>query len=211
MGEAHLGHIAHQFIGKFEIAEWSVPIFGLAPPGTEMHFIHGHGRGIGITFRSPLHPIIITPVVMTEIGHHASGAKIVLGIEGIGIGFQEYPPVLSPDFEFIMIPLPHPRHEDLPDTGAAESPHHVPATIPFVKIPHHAHALSIRRPDCERRALDFLHLAGMGTHHPMGLKMIPLPEKIEVKVTQLGGKGVSIPAGVGGSVREGRDNPVRKW
>ncbi|MPM38722.1 hypothetical protein SDC9_85352 [bioreactor metagenome] len=116
-----------------------------------MHLVHIQRPGVSGTARFFLSKIFIGPQKPGDIVKLAGGGGAGFRVEAIGVRLIADLPVRPGDGVFIRgipgqlrykagprLPLPRERRS---------------GTVPFVKIPHHAHRLGMGRPDSEAPAL----------------------------------------------------------
>ena len=91
-----------------------------------------------------------------------------------------------------MSALADSRDENLPDSGASESPHHVASPVPCVEIPDNADALGIGRPHGKRGALDTFHLAWVRPKNLVGFQVLPLAKEVKIQFPEGRGKSIRV-------------------
>ena len=138
-------------------------------PGTKMHFINEHRLLEGIRFFSFFQPFIIFPGKMVQIRDYRCGIGTQFRRVRIGIRLKHDQPGPCFDFKFIELSSFQIGNEQFKDTGIPQASHLVPASVPEIKISHHADPHGIRGPNGKINAIGSFYIHGMSTHFLINL------------------------------------------
>ena len=154
MREAHARDVIRKLRRDFPVAQRTIPRFGHAPPGAQMHFVNGDGRPGGIAADALLQPLAVAPIVF-EIPHHRRRLRRHLRVKGkwISLVHRVVVPVGS-DMIFIVRSWFHARNEAAPDAGLRFQIDRLSVLGPSVEVADDLHELRVRRPDGEVCARD---------------------------------------------------------
>ena len=183
VGEPHLQHIGNQLVGQVPVGQEAAvrPV----SPRTGVDLVNGHRSFPSLGTRSPLHPLAIAPLMLAgRIVHHAGGAGWRLGVESIGIGFQEQGTIAGQNLELVQIAFAQTGHEQLPDSRPWPQAHRMAAAIPLVEGADHADPPGVGRPDREIDPGDASHRPDVRAEFFENSVVIALGEQVTVLVAE---------------------------
>ena len=180
MGEAHLLHVRHQFVG--DLAVRLAP-----PPRPEVHLVHAHRLRVRLARGPAGQPLVVAPGVGRAVDDGGVGRRR-LGPEGERVGLLTPDAVAAEDVVPVEGAVLDAGDEQFPDAAAAHRPHRMAGAVPEVEVADHADTAGVRRPDGERRAG---HRAGqrvvaadMGAEHLPQLLVPAFADEVEVHVAE---------------------------
>ena len=165
MGKAHLLHIGHQVVGDAPVGE-EFPLPG-PPPGAQVDLINIQRPVVdGILF-PVVQPGLVVPLVSPQLIELGGRTRPGLGVEGVGVGFEQHPAVLGLDRIFVGVIALEAGDEALPQ-AAPQGGHGVESMLPAVEVPHHRDLLGMGSPHPEDISPGPVPLLGVGAHELPG-------------------------------------------
>ena len=118
MGITHLMDIIRQRVCQLPIVIIPVLIgtMGMLLPGARMHFIDGHGLFLRILLFPLLHPVLVRPTEIRDIGYFGRGSRTHLRLGCVRIRLVKQTVILRLNQIFIEAAKLYARHEHLPDS-----------------------------------------------------------------------------------------------
>ena len=156
MGVTHLLHVIRQrtrdfpVIVKFragDLLAFRVQLQLLAFPGAQMNLVNGHRAGKQLVLRPFLHPIPVLPLIPSDIPDHGGRVRAQLRVIGVRIGLQHGKSRLGLDFILVNLSRLQAGNKQLENAGVPQETHGMAASVPEVKIAHHADPHGAGRPD----------------------------------------------------------------
>ena len=154
VGEAEFFDVGDEFGGEFSVGEETGTgffvrdddnRFGFAVradrgycgipmhPGAEVEFVDGDGLGEGFALAALLHPVVVVPGVVAQVGDDRGGLWAGFLLEAVGVGFFVDVAFVVFDLIFVAIVFFKFWDEEFPDSSGASS-HLVLATVPVVEV-----------------------------------------------------------------------------
>ena len=161
VGEAHLLDVGHQVLGYVPVRE-ELPLPRPAP-GAQVDLIDVEGLLVDRVLLPPVQPAPVPPCIAAQLIELGGGTGPGLGVEGIGIGFEQHPAVRRLHGVLVEVVLPEPGDKALPDAPLQRF-HGVAPGNPLVEIAHHRHGRRVGRPDPEHMSRPPLALRRVGAH-----------------------------------------------
>src|ERR1700730_16157933 len=148
-----------------------------------MHFVNADRALWPIFPAAGFHPLGVTPLVTLEVVNEGCSRCSMLAKERKGITLEQKCPGMCADLEFVMRTFADAGNEQFPDACAEESAHRMHPAITLVEIPHHAHPLRIRRPNCEIHAGITVNFAHVRAELVVNLPVLPFAEEMQINLT----------------------------
>jgi hypothetical protein len=146
VGEAHAGDVFGQLRADLPVGEVSISFLGNSPPGAEVEFIDGDGRGGSIAIRPTSHPLLVPPLIIQIPDDRACPGRYFVK-HGKGICFLgTVAMVFRGDGVLVARSLSHVGNEALPDPRLPSGPERMGCLVPPVKIPDNEDPLCVRGP-----------------------------------------------------------------
>ncbi len=143
VGEAQARDVVGQLVGELEVGQ-------AGPPRAQVHLVHADRLADLLAPLAGGQPLGVAPLVPGGVDDRRGRGR-PLGQVGHGVGLAPPLPVRPADVELVPGAVAHVGHEQLPDPGAAQRPHRVPAAVPVVEVADDPHAAGVGRPDREGR------------------------------------------------------------
>ena len=156
MRVAHLFDIFHEHGSNLTVIVEISAVVGLSP-GTEVHLIDIHRILLALQFFALLHPLLIAPLIISQIRHHRGIVRAQLAGVGVRIGFQVGQAALRLDLILINLSGLNSRDKELENSGSILTVHLMAASVPVVEISDHADAHGVRRPHGKVRSIRAVH------------------------------------------------------
>ncbi len=154
--EAHLADVVDQLFGEFAVAEQAVAF--AASPGPEVNFVDGKRRLEELLLRARFHPCLVVPGITIDVMYDGSIVGPEFCIEGERVCLQAQIIVVALDLILVDLAFHKARNEQFPNTATSAHAHGMPAAVPVIEIPHHAHPLRVRSPHGKGHASNSLKL-----------------------------------------------------
>ena len=163
MGEPQVTHIVHKIACQFIIAQKPGAIF--FAPGSQMHFVNGHGRTPRIARGARLEIVAIRPLEMFYARNHRCRMRPQLRRKSIRVSLEGQADAISAyDLKLVFHIFIKAGKEYLPHPRAHALAHHMPAAIPVVEVADDRDALRIGRPHGKMHPRGALMRNDMGAH-----------------------------------------------
>ena len=156
-----------------------------------MDFVEGERLGEPVGLLAAVEPLLVVPVVASEIDHLGGGTRGHLGREPVGVRLLEDMAVMA-DLELVDRPLAGPGDKQLPEPAGNVFAHRVASRIPGVEVADYAHPGGVGRPDGEVDPLDAIDYADLCTELLVGAIVPALVEQVQVVVGQEVREGIGI-------------------
>ena len=187
MGEVVAPQMVDQAGGQLAVVQPPVVVFGGAHPRGQVHLVDVHRPVAQVLIAPRLHPAGIAPSVLVDIPHHRGAGGADLREEGVRIGLDSQVPLAGADLVLVLVAFLEARHEGVPDAGAAEPPHRMPAAVPLVEGADHAHAFGVGRPHGEDHARHAVDGERVRAHLFPKAVVPPFPGEVEIQLAEEGG------------------------
>ena len=165
---SHIFHILCHHRSQFPVII-KIPSVLRLLPGTKMHFINEHGLSGCVRLFSVFQPFIIFPGEMIQIRDYRSSVGTQFRRVRIRIRLKHYQSGSCFNFKFVELSHSQIRNEQFKDTGIPQTSHLVSASIPEIKVAHHADPHGIRRPNWKINAIGSFYIHGMSSHFLINL------------------------------------------
>jgi hypothetical protein len=203
LGHAHqldvrvalLEHVRDQLVGELAPVEERRRATVVATPRAGMQLVDVDRLRERVALGAGAHPLAVGPVVALERGDDRAVAGPQLHGEAVRVGLEDAAAAVRAQLVLVLGAGPHPRNEQLPDARRAASLHGVPAAVPEVERPHHAHALRIRCPHREARAVESVEGDRVCAELVVDAVVVALAEQVQVEVRQLRREVVGVVTG----------------
>ena len=157
-----------------------------------MHFVDRNWVLQMIAMRARFHPLLISPLVGSEITHHGGGLGRNLGGKSVWIGFLLAKTVrMGPHGVLVVNSGANARQEDFPNSAGAQ-PHGMAALVPVVEISHHGDHLGVGRPHGETHARNPVALHQVRAHGAIALILGSFAVDVQIEVGDKPGKTIRI-------------------
>src|SRR5579883_1125675 len=195
MGEAHFFDIRGQGRRQLAVCHEAVflrcalnmPLWNMAPR-PQMNLINRDRRTKLLALRALLYPFLIMPLMLVDISNDAGGLRSQFSSKAIGVGLVNFV-VVETGIDSILIEIAdlRARHKGFPDPQLVMAQmHRVGAAIPVIETANYGDGQRIGRPDREMDTGYPVLNTRVRPHFLIDTIISPLPEKIEVVVTEDG-------------------------
>ncbi|CAM5695611.1 hypothetical protein SCANM63S_01506 [Streptomyces canarius] len=184
MREAHLLDVGRELLGQPAVRQ-------PRPPGRQVHLVDREGGVVHRGVRPVRQPLPVTPLVVRGV-HDRGGGGRDLGTAGQRVGAQGARAVRAGDLELVQLSVADPRHEQLPDPGAAERAHREAGAVPEVEPARDPHAPRVRRPHREPGAGDALVGGDVRAERLPELLVPALADQMQVQLAEGGQEAVGV-------------------
>ena len=156
MGVTHLLHVIRQRTCDFpvivklragDLLALCVQFQLLAFPGTQMNLVNGNRSGKQLVLRPFLHPLPVLPLIPADIPDYGGRVGAQLRVIGVRVGLQHGESRLGLDLILVNLPRLQAGNKQLENAGVPQETHGMAASVPEVKIAHHADPHGAWRPD----------------------------------------------------------------
>ena len=172
MGEAEFLDVGDQPVGKLEIGQFAMALFGHTLPRPGMDFVDRHRRTGGMARLPRRHPGMVAPFELGVVIDDTRGLRRHLAAESIGIDLERQN-LAGPrlDLELVKHAFVESGDEDLPHAAAGMQTHRMAPPVPGVEIANDADAPCVGCPDREIDAADTVDLGDVRAHLFIGIEM----------------------------------------
>ena len=179
MGISHLLDIIRNGMGKFTIRIKSLILCArMTHPGAHMYLIDRQRILLLIPLFSLLHPLLVRPFQIGNIGHSGSRTRTPLRIICKRIRLKNPLSCLCLNTEFIQIPFLRSRHKTSVDPQRLLPLHLIRLKIPCIKLTYNRHTDCMWRPYCKIDTFLLLLHGLVRSHLAEDLIVRALSEKI---------------------------------
>ena len=132
-----------------------------------------------------VHPIVVAPLVVIQVGHDRGGFGAHFLLESVGIALFVNVPFPVFDLEFVGISCFHAGDEQIPN-AAVHFPHLVLAAVPVVEIAQDGNITRVGGPNGEVNAADSFNFREVGPQFFVNAVVIAFAKEVNVKIGDQG-------------------------
>ena len=150
-----------------------------------MHLINRHGTCIRIKGLTVLHPGIIFPFIIGDVGNTGGCSRTHLSSVGIGICLVKFLAMCTCNVKFIQLSNLRSRYKCLINTNGSNFFHGILLCVPFIELTYNRNRLCIRCPHCKINSFFPVLCIRMCSQLPVNIIIRALTEQILVKLRKL--------------------------